>query len=638
MPKFINFLLFLGLLFTLAACNLVEEQTQMIVITFETNNDAHLHPLQFERGTSPDLPLLQSTGGYLFKGWYSDEHLTISVARLDNVEENLTLYAKWEIETYDIMIDVYTEVSIKSVFMNDIALFLLDASGTLYIQANQENPLAQESEWHETAVHANFFDLDDDGDNVVYTWSYNAFSVHSDGSVHAWGDNTYGQLGTNDKISRGRFVEITDAFDLQNDETIVKIVGNDKTTFALTSHGELYAWGANEYNMIGEKETTERLTPTNIKDQFCGQTDHFLVDNGLCGETEHFIVDIAVTDDRVMILTNFHQLFLWGKDANHLFDRTEVTNAHISEAVYMYVNGHVKHMVASSNDFVLISELDEILILGDSKLGAGTDHAWAGGPVSMSKLIDTDGNGHPDLLELIYYDPTYADALTIDEAYLVGNTLLLRFSNDTLWGLGDNTTSLISHKKGYDHYRTLTEITTNFIPRSLAMSSQEVCAADDEGFLWCWGKSSSKNLNQHNEMILDINYRHITYSDDQTNWEGELEDPNHLRSSLSPIKWMAPESIMAAPFTTPYRLYTFTRYHVTAIPPSIKGVEVTYIVNQVCLIGSGDCNDDSHEIHPEAWDIYKASDGVIRWTYEIGLNRARAGTTTATYQGDLSAD
>jgi uncharacterized repeat protein (TIGR02543 family) len=634
MLKFANFFLFLGLLVTLAACQIVEEQTKIITITFETNNESSLHPLTFIKGSSPVLPQLGSSDDYIFEGWYLDPVFMNPVVSLNSIEENATLYAKWIMVTYDILIDVYKEVKMKSVHMNEIALFILDELNTLYVQINQENPLAKESEWAESLTFADFTDPNDDNDTLIYTWEMNAFVVDSGGSIYAWGDNTYGQLGTEDKKSHGQFVEITDAFNLEIDETIVKIVGNKKTTFALTSHGELYAWGANDYELIGEKDTLERLTPTNIKDQLCGQTDHFLVDNGLCGETDHFIIDIEVTDYNAMILTNYHQVFLWGRDATHWFDRTEVTSANISEVVYHYFSGHVERIVASSSDFVLISELDEILILGDSKLGAGKDHSWAGGPVSMTKIIDTDGNIHPDMLELMSHDRTAINDLKIDEAYLVGDTLMLHFSNGTLWGLGDNTNLLISHKKGYDYYKALSEVSTNFVPTSIAMSSNEVCAVDDGGSLWCWGKGSSKNLNQNNEMIIDTEYRHISYQGDETNFEGELENPDQLRSSLSPIKWMAPESLIAAPFALPYRVYTFTRYHVSAIPPTIKGIAIAAILNQVCIIGSGDCDDDDPVVHPEAWDIYKATDGVIRYVFEVGIARSRAHTTEATYQGE----
>lgn len=664
MKKLSSLVLLFFVMLLLSACTDQEdplngEAQASITITFETNSDMRLHPLTYERGESIDLPALTSIGSYLFKGWYLDEDLIIEASNLENREEDFTLYAKWEIEPFEMLIDVYTEVRVKHLFMNEIAMFIIDDLGDLYIQANTQNPYFSSNELSgdmsdipEGASGGGFTDPDG-GNTDTYAWSLNAFIVQSNGNVYAWGDNTYGQLGTGDKMSSGQFVDITDQFDLQPDETIIKMVGNGKTTFALTSHGNLYAWGANEYNMIGENEATERLNPTNVKDFWCGTTDHFLVDNGLCGETDHLIVDIVVTNENVLILTNFHQLFLWGADAKDWFDEIELTSENMTEAVYMYLTGHVTNMVASSDTIVLVSERNEILIIGKSKLGA-KDHAWGGGPVRMAlgDYLDLDSDGD--------------SILDIDEAYLAGDTLLLQLSDGTLWGLGDNTSNLISHKKGYDYYQALSEIVTNFTPQSIAMSSQEVCALDDDSYLWCWGSSSPKNLSHNNEMILSTDYRSVTYEgntiDDTTVWERTTDESVTSEASTGPIRWMAPESIIAAPFSQPYRLYTVTRYHVTAIPPTIVGLEVTSpaidgVGNEhpnllelvLSDLMSDRCRIDNYAdacrppyvtfdpiIHPGAWHYYNTSEGLIRWAFELSFRGARAGTTTATYSGDLS--
>jgi hypothetical protein len=403
--------------------------------------------------------------------------------------------------------------------------------------------------------------------------------------------------------------------------------------------------------MIGERETTERLNSTNIKDYWCGTTDHFLVDNGLCGETDHLIVDIVVTNEHVLILTNFQQLFLWGADVQDWFDGIEITNENLSEAIYMYLTGHITHMVASSNTIILVSEANEILMLGTSKLGQGTDHAWGGGPVIIN------------IGDYLDFDSDNDSVLDIIEA---GDTLLLSMSNGTLWGLGNNASNQISHKKGYDYYRTLSEVVTHFRPQSIAMSSQEVCALDDDSYLWCWGSSSTKNLSHNNEMILSTDYRNVTYegntTGDTTVWERVMDESVSSEASTLPIKWMAPESIIAAPFSQPYRLYTVTRYHVTAIPPKIVGLAVTSpaidgdgnghpnllelvfsdLMYDRCIIGNAEdaCRPPyvtfDPIIHPGAWYYYNTSEGLIRWAFELSFRGARAGTTTATYSGDLS--
>ena len=628
MKRFISVFLFLMGVFLLSACtgneNPLQEDNDSVTITFETNNNIRLHPLTYERGESIELPHLETVGSVLFIGWFLDQDLTLEASNLENRSEDFTLYAKWETVPFEILIDVYTEVRVKHLFMNDLAMFMIDDFGDLYIQANDENPLAvDEMAWVESAVQTGFSDPDESDEQILtFNWGYNAFVVQSNGNVYAWGDNTHGQLGTGNKVSSGMFIDITNQFNLQPTETIIKMVGNDKTTFALTSHGNIYAWGTNEYNMIGGSDTLEHLTPTNMNDFWCGQTDHFLVDNRLCGDTDHLIVDIVVTEKNLLILTNWHQLFVWGDDIQHWFDEVEIRSANITEAVNMYLDGHITHMVAGPNFGVtILSERGTILILGASS-GAGTDHGWAGGPVRMSipDYLDVDDDG--DSLPTVY------------EVYVANDTILILLSDGTLLGLGDNSTNMISHKKGYDYYKSLSEVALNFKPITLAVSSQEACALDDGGSLWCWGTSSSKNLRHSNAMILAADYRHVTYEGEQTNWEGDVENPNALRSNLGPIKWMAPESITAPAFLVPLKMYTLTRYHISAIPPSIKGIDIAnIIIHHVCMVDSNDCDDDDPVVHPEAWDVYMASGGVIRWTFEIGIERERGGTTTARYGG-----
>ena len=78
--------------------------------------------------------------------------------------------------------------------------------------------------------------------NVVYT-EY--------GNIYCWGDNTYGQLGTGDYESRDLPYDITDEFDLKNEESIVTIsLGRDHSTVLLNT-GQCFAWGSNSFFQLG---------------------------------------------------------------------------------------------------------------------------------------------------------------------------------------------------------------------------------------------------------------------------------------------------------------------------------------------------------------------------------------------------
>ena len=57
--------------------------------------------------TIEDIISLQnpSKAGYTFKGWYSDANFTTQVTSISNKAENITLYAKWEVNSYNLTLD-----------------------------------------------------------------------------------------------------------------------------------------------------------------------------------------------------------------------------------------------------------------------------------------------------------------------------------------------------------------------------------------------------------------------------------------------------------------------------------------------------------------------------------------------------
>jgi alpha-tubulin suppressor-like RCC1 family protein len=80
----------------------------------------------------------------------------------------------------------------------------------------------------------------------------------SDGTIEAWGQNTYGQLGDGTTKSRNspvRVAGITNA---------VAISAANLYSLALLANGTVVAWGYNAFGQLGDGTTTNRLTPTPV--------------------------------------------------------------------------------------------------------------------------------------------------------------------------------------------------------------------------------------------------------------------------------------------------------------------------------------------------------------------------------------
>ena len=608
MKAVFSLFLFIGLVLTLMACDELEDRLpiERNRVTFETNSEISLHPLEFSMGDTIVLPVLTESEQGQFQGWYRDPELTELVDNLSGLNENITLYARWQAATYNIIVDVYNSVNIEEVFMNDVAWFYRDDHQRIYTHINHTHPLAREL----GLSTSDMFDVDGDGDYVIYTWSTKAYIVTTHGQVYAWGDNSFNARSE----SQEAFIEITDQFDLAEDEVIVKIAGNETATFALSSHGQVYGWGSNDFGLISKDDTASYASPVRLNDFWCGDTGHLLHGSGLCGNTDHLITDVVVTERNMIFLTNTQALFLLGDDVSHWFGDMEVQSGNISEVVFSQLRGQIIDIKASLNTVVFVSDLNQMLVLGDSQLA--NDHYR----LSIGDFVDPDDDND--------------SVPTLFEVYLAGDTLLVHLSDNTVWGLGNNQTQLISVRN--DYVRSPSQLMLPFTPSKLMTSSESACAVDDDHKLWCWGKGNDQRVGSDSGTILVSEERYINYRGEDTNWQGAEEPPSDTDASYA-FKSVPVEVLNSPPVASQQRFYTVTRYQVSSVPDTIgyQGRILASALSNLCPLDSDDCDDDDPTVFPGAYQVYQESDGLVRWMLELGIARGgRAGGRAATYSGE----
>ncbi len=71
-------------------------------MSYETNGGSPVNPVQYDYLTSTSAPVSPSKEGHTFAGWYSDTSLTTSYIFTTMPAENVTLYAKWTINSYTV--------------------------------------------------------------------------------------------------------------------------------------------------------------------------------------------------------------------------------------------------------------------------------------------------------------------------------------------------------------------------------------------------------------------------------------------------------------------------------------------------------------------------------------------------------
>jgi alpha-tubulin suppressor-like RCC1 family protein len=86
---------------------------------------------------------------------------------------------------------------------------------------------------------------------------YHNLAVTSNGSVLAWGDNSYGELGDGTTTDSSTPVPV----DLPAGTHITAIAAGSNFSLALTSNGSVLAWGDNTNEELGDGTTTSSDTP-----------------------------------------------------------------------------------------------------------------------------------------------------------------------------------------------------------------------------------------------------------------------------------------------------------------------------------------------------------------------------------------
>ena len=85
----------------------------------------------------------------------------------------------------------------------------------------------------------------------------------SDGLLFAWGDNSYGELGNNDNTSSLLPTPVNMSGALAG-KTVTAIASGKNHSLVLTSDGKVFAWGANSSGELGNASTTDSWVPVQV--------------------------------------------------------------------------------------------------------------------------------------------------------------------------------------------------------------------------------------------------------------------------------------------------------------------------------------------------------------------------------------
>jgi alpha-tubulin suppressor-like RCC1 family protein len=118
--------------------------------------------------------------------------------------------------------------------------------------------------------------------------SFQRAAIRIDGGLFMWGDNSYGQLGFGDTISRSLPTQLG-----IGNWNAVSTTGASFTA-AISAGGGLFTWGANNHGQLGQGDRINRSSPVQV---------------GLLGWSR-----IATTNEFILGKLGSNQLYAWGRN------------------------------------------------------------------------------------------------------------------------------------------------------------------------------------------------------------------------------------------------------------------------------------------------------------------------------------
>ncbi|MEM1390014.1 MAG: Ig-like domain-containing protein [Pseudomonadota bacterium] len=157
------------------------------------------------------------------------------------------------------------------------------------------------------AVATKVDSLDDQSIVVIEMGNGASYAIAADGTLYAWGQNSSGQLGLGDEEER----LIPTPVDALAHKTVVAVAASVSHTLALTSDGEVWAWGSNIDGQVGDPTQVDEegdpvreiLNPVRVEG----------LPNDIVGVSAETQTSYAITSDGRVFgwgETTFGQLFL----------------------------------------------------------------------------------------------------------------------------------------------------------------------------------------------------------------------------------------------------------------------------------------------------------------------------------------
>lgn len=319
-----------------------------------------------------------------------------------------------------------------------------------------------------------------------------SLALAADGSVWAWGDNSYGQLGDGTTTDRFLPVRVKNGSGAGMLGAIAAISAGSEHSLALADDGTVWAWGHNDRYQLGDRTNTDKLLPVQV------MSDH---------DADPSAAPVPLSGITAISAGRFHSLALVADDGTI---RAWGDNNFGQLGYRVGVDWGLPRQVVASVDGPALSRITAISAGEYHSLALDEDGmVWAWGSNEFGQLGDGTTTTVPRLLPAQVTwddddDPSTAPVpLSHITAISAGDTHSLALADDgTVWAWGNNkdgqlgdatTTDRLFPVKVKGLFGIIEELDGI---QAIACGSDYSLALDGDGMLWTWGSNTAQRLGQ----------------------------------------------------------------------------------------------------------------------------------------------
>ena len=128
-----------------------------------------------------------------------------------------------------------------------------------------------------------------------------SMALDSEGNIYAWGWGGEGQLGNGENNNSNVPILVKKEGTGLEGKTIKKVMAGGMFSMVLTSDGNLYSWGKNNYGQIGDGTTNNYNLAVAVKTE----------GTPMAGKK---VVDFSISNEHTVALTSDGQIYAWGRN------------------------------------------------------------------------------------------------------------------------------------------------------------------------------------------------------------------------------------------------------------------------------------------------------------------------------------